>query len=423
MTGGPLRGGPGEMDTAWEVIVVGGGAAGLMAAAAAAARGRRTLLLEKNKKFGVKILMSGGTRCNLTHHASPREVADQFRGAARFLYKAIGQLPPQAVVDLIEAEGVPTKVEATGKVFPVSDRAIDVRDALVRRAERAGAVLVSGVAVKGIARDEIGFRCLVEGGKFTAASLILCTGGKSYPGCGTTGDGYPWAVGLGHTIQPLHPALTPLLSDEAWVHELSGLTLPLVGCRVPFAAERSPVVSRRGALLFTHTGISGPEPMNVSRYYTASQCLAQPWLQIDFLPERTKDSLVADLRQAAGTQGRMAIGNWLERELPERLAGALLERSGLPRGQRLAELPHAQLYALLANLKECPVRITGTKGFDKAEVTAGGIALTEVNPQTMESRLVPGLYLAGEILDVDGPIGGFNFQAAFSTGTLAGRHA
>lgn len=411
------------METAWEVIVVGGGAAGLMAAATAAARGRRTLLLEKNKKLGVKILMSGGTRCNLTHHATPREVADQFRDASRFLYKAIGQLPPQAVVDLIEAEGVPTKVETTGKVFPVSDRAIDVRDALVRRAERAGAVLVSGMAVKGLVRDGVGFHCLVEGGAFTAESVILCTGGKSYPGCGTTGDGYGWAERLGHTIRPLHPALTPLLSDEAWVHELSGVTLPLVGCSVPFAAERSPAVSRRGSLLFTHTGISGPEPMNVSRYYTAAEGAAQPWLRIDFLPERTKDSLVTEFRRAAVTQGRMAIGNWLERELPERLAGALLQRSGLPRSQRLAELPHAKLNALLGTLKECPVRITGTKGYDKAEVTAGGIALTEVNPQTMESRLVPRLFLAGEILDVDGPIGGFNFQAAFSTGTLAGRHA
>jgi predicted Rossmann fold flavoprotein len=411
------------MEQAWDVVIVGGGAAGLMAAAAAAERGRRTLVIEKNKKLGVKILMSGGTRCNLTHHATPREVADEFRQAARFLYKAIGQLTPQAVVDLIEAEGVPTKVESTGKVFPISDRAIDVRDALVRRAERAGAAFLSGVAVQAINHSQQRFRCATSQGEFTADSVVLCSGGKSYPGCGTTGDGYAWAAAFGHTIKPLHPALTPLLSDEAWVHELSGITLPQVHVEAWGLSVKQAEASRRGALLFTHTGISGPEPMNLSRYFTAPELEGIQTMRIDFLPQITADDFAKSLRNPGSSRTRGTLGSWLDGELPHRLVDGLLAMSDVPRDQRMAEVSGRQLKRLLQVLKSCPVRITGTKGYDKAEVTAGGVALEEVNPGTMASRCFPGLFLAGEILDLDGPIGGFNFQAAFSTGSLAGRNA
>ncbi|MBX3418304.1 MAG: aminoacetone oxidase family FAD-binding enzyme [Pirellulaceae bacterium] len=412
------------MDTSWDVVIVGGGAAGLMAAAAAAERGRRTLVLEKNKKLGVKILMSGGTRCNLTHHATPRQMADEFREAARFLYKSIGQFPPQAVIDTIEAEGVFTKVEENGKVFPISDRAIDIRDALVRRTERVGAVLLSGVAVQNITHDPaLGFRCATSNGEYSGTSLILCTGGKSYPGCGTTGDGYAWAEAFGHTITPLHPALTPLLSSDNWVHDLSGITLPRVRVEAWGESSSRAEASRCGPLLFTHTGLSGPEPMNLSRFYTNPNSSEIKIMRVDFLPDISVEEWNSSVRNNQKNRSRSSIAARLEGELPQRLIDCLLSLAEVPRDRRLAELSGAELKRLTHVLKSCPVHISGTKGYDKAEVTAGGIALAEVNPSTMESRCFPGLFLAGEILNVDGPIGGFNFQAAFSTGTLAGKNA
>ncbi|MEQ1904075.1 MAG: NAD(P)/FAD-dependent oxidoreductase [Pirellulaceae bacterium] len=407
----------------FDVVIIGGGAAGLMAAAAAGARGKRTIVLEKNKKIGVKILMSGGTRCNITHDCSPREIADQFGHAAKFLYKAIGQLPPQEVVQIVEGEGVLTKIESTGKVFPVSDHAIDVRDALLRRAKSNGAHFLSGVAVKSIERQDGNFVCHSDAGVFTAPSLIICCGGKSYAGCGTTGDGYGWAKQFGHTVRPPHPALTPLTTDEQWVKDLSGITLERVRCEILRVGESKPLASRVGSLLFTHTGLSGPEPMNLSRYVTSMEAEPAKRFRIDFSPDTSADAFVQHARELARTHPKSTIAAALLAELPSRLIEVLFDRCQIPAGQKLADFSTAQLMRLRDAVKGTEIQISGTRGFDKAEVTAGGVELSEVNPATMESRLVPRLFFAGEILNVDGPIGGFNFQAAFSTGTLAGKYA
>ena len=394
-----------------------------MSAAAAGARGKRTLVIEKNKKIGVKILMSGGTRCNITHDCSPREIADQFGHAAKFLYKAIGQFPPQEVVQIVESEGVLTKVESTGKVFPVSDHAIDVRDALLRRAQSAGARFLSGVAVKSIERSDGNFVCHSNAGVFAAPSLIICCGGKSYAGCGTTGDGYAWAKQFGHTVRPPHPALTPLTTDAQWVKDLSGITLERVRCEISRMGESKPLASRVGSLLFTHTGLSGPEPMNLSRFVTLLEAEPAKRFRIDFLPDTSGDAFVQRTRELTRTHPKSTVAAALLADLPSRLVEVLLARCQIPEGQKLAEFSSAQLMRLRDAVKGTEIQISGTRGFDKAEVTAGGVELSEVDPATMESRLVPRLFFAGEILDVDGPIGGFNFQAAFSTGTLAGKNA
>jgi predicted Rossmann fold flavoprotein len=416
----------------WEVIVVGAGAAGLLAATRAAERGRRTLLLERNRRPGVKILMSGGTRCNLTQATDERGIVEAFGKQGRFLHSALAALGPHELVQLIEAEGVPTKTEATGKIFPVSDKAADVLGALVRRLERSGCVLATDEAVTAIDRQDGAFRIETDRRSLTSAALAITTGGCSYPGSGTTGDGYRWAAKFGHTIVPPRPALVPLETNLAWVHDLKGITVPDVAVTVvkrrpasggqAGAPASRPLASRRGSLLFTHFGLSGPAVLDISGAVTGDPDPATLDLACDFLPAQNDAELDDALRHRAGAEGKKPVTGILPDVLPRRLVEALLVLAEIPRDLRCAELGKGLRARLVQCIKNCPIPISGTRGFKKAEVTAGGVSLAEVDSRSMQSRLVPGLFLAGEILDLDGPIGGYNFQAAFSTGWLAGGH-
>lgn len=421
----------------WDAVIVGGGAAGLWAAGTAAARGKRVIVLEKNNKAGVKILMSGGTRCNITHHCDSRKIAEAFGKNGRVLLSVLSRLTPQDVVREFESEGVATKVESTGKVFPVSDRAIDVRDAVVRRMARFGAEMITGCAVTSVRpmNEGGGFQVTASTAKETmelrCRSVLITTGGLSYSGCGTTGDGYPWAQSMGHSITPLRPALTPLVSNEAWVHDLSGLTLEDVAVTAhrndsghgKNSMERT--VSR-GGFLWTHTGCSGPTAMNVSRCFSdtdhsVSQSHVGDCIAIDLLPEDSREAIEAWLFDEAKKSNR-AISTVLSQRIPKRLADAMLQNLNATQDPHMAELPKKLRLNILDSLKRFQVPIHGTRGYPKAEVTAGGVALGEVNFQDMQSRKQEGLFFAGEILDLDGPIGGFNFQAAWSTGHTAGLH-
>lgn len=407
----------------FDVIVVGAGAAGLFAAHAAAASGCRVLVLEKNRKIGVKILISGGSRCNLTHDCSFREVAAAFGHAERFLLSALGQLTPQMVVELIERLGVSTYVEAhTGKVFPVSDRALDVRDALHRRAVEAGAEFLCHCPLRELLKSEGLFQLVTDRQTFTARSVILTSGGLSYPGCGTTGDGYAWARHFGHQIVTPHPALTPLTSPSGWVHELSGIALE--DTQVTALGPRDARLgSARTATLFTHFGLSGPAPMDVSRFVTLPGPDHATTVAIDLLPQVSSAELLASWREHAQRNGRQILGNLPTGGLPGRLVEQVFAAHGATPQRRLAEVSRAEWESARQAIKQCRIEISGTRGYEKAEVTAGGVELSEVNSRTLESRLEPGLFFAGEILDLDGPIGGYNFQAAFSTGDLAGLSA
>lgn len=406
----------------WDVIVIGAGAAGLLAAARAAERGRRTLLLEKNRKPGVKILMSGGTRCNLTHATDARGIVQAFGMQGRFLHSCLASLGPQDLVDLFEAEGVATKVEATGKIFPASDKAADVLQALLRRLGRSGAQIALDEAVQGLAREPDVIRVATRSRTLTAGRVILTTGGCSYPGCGTTGDGYAWAQSLGHTVLSPRPALVPITTNAGWVHALKGVTVAHVAVNVceSCGTARSGAPVCRGSLLFTHFGISGPVVLDVSRQVTGHPRPSTLLLECDFVPSIDDAELDAELRRKAAVAGRRTAGALLPDELPRRLADALLAEAGIDAGQRAAELNSIARTRLVAACKHTHIPVSGTRGFAKAEVTAGGVALDEVDSRTMQSRIVPELFLAGEILDLDGPIGGFNFQAAFSTGWVAG---
>lgn len=422
-------------DARYDAIVVGAGAAGLLAAARLAERGRRTLLVEKNRKPGVKILISGGTRCNLTHDCDERGILAAFGSAGRFLHSPLAALGPRELVALFAAEGVPTYVEqGTGKIFPCSDRAVDVVEALVRRLQRSGATLLLGDPVVDVRRAGDGFCLLTKQRNLSCDKLLLAVGGKSYPGCGTTGDGYAWAAALGHTIRPPRPALVPLVSEEAWVRDLSGIALPDVTVSVvdpervatesPNVARRrglppGVLIERRSALLFTHTGLSGPAALDVSRAVTGAVDPRALKLLVDCLPDVSPVALDDRLQSAAAKDGKRQIIGTFDEFFPRRIAERIFVQTGVPHDRRGAELAKAERAVLVAAAKALEIRVCGDRGFAKAEVTAGGVALGEVDSRTMQSKLVPNLYFAGEILDLDGFIGGYNFQAAFSTGWLA----
>jgi predicted Rossmann fold flavoprotein len=404
-----------------EVLVIGAGAAGLLAAIRAAERGRRVLVLEKNRKPGVKILMSGGTRCNLTHATDNRGIVEAFGNQGKFLHSALAALSVADTIALFEAEGVPTKVEETGKIFPVSNRAADVLDALLRRLHRAGATLALGEPVRDLAASDEAMTVVTASRTLRAASVILTTGGQSYPGSGTTGDGYRWAEALGHGLTPRRPALVPITTSAPWVAPLRGLTLPDVAVRVCHA--ECVLASRRGSLLFAHFGLSGPVILDLSRVVSGAANPRELRLAIDLLPERSDADLDDFLRRESLASGKKQLAVILADLLPRRLADIVLGLAGLAVDRKAAALARLDRQRLVAALKRLDVAISGTLGFEKAEVTAGGIDLAEIDSRTMRSKRVPRLFVAGEILDLDGPIGGYNFQAAFSTGWLAGSSA
>jgi predicted flavoprotein YhiN len=436
------------MDT-WEIVIVGAGPAGLMAGARAALGGRKTLLLEKNRKPGAKILISGGTRCNFTHTADARDIVEAFGPSGRFLHSALAAFGPQDVIDFFRSEGVKAKIEsATGKVFPSSDRASDILSALVRRLKKSGCELAADEPLLKIKKSKGGFRLTTRRRNIFAQKILLATGGKSYPACGTTGDGYRWAEELGHTIVAPCPALTPITTHAAWVVALKGITIadasvevmePLrdenVQRSVPssFSEEGSGgragrgssgkcrcLAQRRGSLLFAHFGLSGPAALDVSRAISAHPAPRSLILKCDFLPGIGMEELEGMIAAQCASAGRRGAAAVLNRLLPRQLVDALLQQAGMPSRCRAAELSKTQRRRLAAAAKQCAIPVAGTMGFRKAEVTAGGVALDEVDSSTMQSKITPGLFFAGELLDLDGPIGGYNFQAAFSTGFLAG---
>jgi predicted Rossmann fold flavoprotein len=429
--------------TDFDVVVLGAGAAGLVAAIRAAERGARVLLLEKNRRPGVKILISGGTRCNITNARGlrnlsivsgpidpaydpnqaqgARSIQQAFGAGGAFLGPALKALGVEDTVALFEAEGVATKVEGNGKIFPRSDRAKDVLDALVRRLGRTSAVLRCEAPALAISAAEGGFSVALPDSTVTARTLIVAVGGQSYPGCGTTGDGYSIARRFGHAIVDPRPALVPLRVGADWVPALKGVTMPDV--RASVREQGGPtLLERREALLFAHFGLTGPAILDVSRAVARRDPGAPLDLFIDFVPELRPELLDQHL-QSACRAGRRSVASLLPEAIPHRLAEALLVASNVPADRLGPDLSREERRRVVTSVKGLRLPITGTLGFAKAEVTSGGVLLDEVDPRTLQSRLRPGLFFAGEVLDLDGLIGGYNFQAAWSTGWLAGEAA
>jgi predicted Rossmann fold flavoprotein len=432
-----------------DVVVLGGGAAGLVAAARAAECGARVLLCEKNRRPGVKILMSGGTRCNITNarglrrlevvsgsidpaydqgqSRGIRSIQQAFGDKGNFLAPSLRRFDVDATVRMFEEAGVATKIEGNGKIFPVSDRATDVLEALSRRLERSGAVFRPLSPALGVERLDTepgqgsAFTVKLADSSVTARRVIVAIGGASYPGCGTTGDGYAIARRFGHTIVEPRPALVPLRVKADWVPGLKGLSLPDVVASV-YSARNELLAQRREAILFAHFGLSGPAILDVSRAAALHGDSEPLEMRLDLLPALPREELDRGL-QTSSRQGRRALISLLPPELPRRLTECILKVAAIAENRMGPDLSRDERQRLLTNLKGLALPITGTLGFEKAEVTAGGVAHDEVDPKTLESRLVAGLYFAGEILELDGLIGGYNFQAAWSTGWLAGETA
>ena len=404
----------------FDAVILGAGAAGLMAATHAAERGRRVLLLEKGKKPGVKILMSGGTRCNITHDCPDRDIVSAFGPNGKFLHSALAGFGVRDAVSFFEAEGVRTKVEDTGKIFPASDRALDVLTALLTRLARSG--VRPCVQEPATALDPLpggGFRVATPQRAVTCERVLVTTGGLSYPGCGTTGDGYQFARRFGHTVVPTRPALVPLTSPEGWVADLRGLTLGDVTLTV--SDDGKTLSRRRGGLCFAHFGLTGPAPLDVSKAVSSHPAPAGLALEADLLPGDSEPAVDEFVRTETAANGKQLLAVVLAGKLPRRLADAAVARAGLPADRRAAALSKPDRHKLVGAIKRLRVPLAGTLGYEKAEVTAGGVTLAEVDSRTMQSKRQPGLFFAGEVLDLDGWIGGYNFQSAWSTGAAAGR--
>ncbi len=405
-----------------DLVVVGAGAAGLMAAIAAGEAtppGTRILLLERSRDGGRKILISGGGRCNvLPSRLDPRWYFTD--SSPHTLKKLLLAWPLAAQRRFFEGDlGIPLKLEEeTGKLFPVSDRARDVRDALVDRALRAGVRVLFETSLLGLAQQEDGsWRVSLEGGGgFRSRVVLLATGGLSVPATGSDGTGLRLLEGLGHTLHPLYPALTPLLADPPVHRELAGVSLDLT-----LAAPGEPAKPEaRGGFLFTHRGYSGPTVLDLSHFAVRSRGTEHP---VELLVRWTNDTEeVWDqrLQEAARVRGGSTMAAILRERLPQRLADRLLEEAEVPVDRSPARLSREERRRLAAALGAYPLPWTGDEGYKKAEVTGGGVSLAEVEPRTLESRLCPGLFLCGELLDAFGPIGGFNFAWAWATGRTAG---
>jgi predicted Rossmann fold flavoprotein len=419
-----------------DLVVVGAGAAGLWAAARVAEAGLEVLLLEKNSRAGTKILLSGGTRCNLTTTLSSDEAARSFGVAGeRFLRRAFRALPPGKVRERFLTLGVPTVEASMEKVFPESDRARDVRDALFGWAGISGVRFRFDTPVEGIRCDGERWCVRIGGGEEVVSSaLLLATGGASYPRCGTTGDGFRWLEELGLTVVPPVPALVPLTSDEAWVHELTGIAIHTVGERL-IDGDGRVLLRRERPILFTHQGLSGPGALDVSHLVARAVAEAKargespPRLRLllDLVPRLDREALRTRLIRAAGASGNRTlerlVSDAISDRLPRRVVRAACLQAGLAtRKGRAPELSRQNRHELVEVLKGLEVPLDGTLGFDRAEVTAGGLELRSVDPGSMEVRGRRGLHVVGELLDIVGPIGGLNFQAAFATADAAARH-
>jgi len=411
------------MQYIYDVIVVGGGPAGLMAAGTAAGQGKKVLLLEKNNSLGRKLLITGKGRCNLTNNTDQEGLLANIPGNPSFLYSAFYTFGSQELISFYEGLGVNLKTERGNRVFPASDKALDIVQALVRyvKKQKADIRLNEPVSEIKLLPEDIKEVVASSGRSYKCRKLILATGGLSYPGTGSTGDGYKFARNMGHKVTKLSPSLVPLKTQESWVHELQGLGLKNVGVKVSLGGKL--LYQDFGEVMFTHYGISGPVTLSASRYLTDcfNKSEAEPAIfSIDLKPALDHSALDKRLIRDLEKYKNKDFQNSLNDLLPQKMIPVIVELSGIPAGKKSNSVTKEERRNLGMILKELKFHITGPVGFNEAVITVGGVSVDEIKPGSMESKLVPGLYLAGELLDVDGYTGGFNLQIAFSTGYLAG---
>ncbi|EDN00106.1 flavoprotein family protein [Pseudoflavonifractor capillosus ATCC 29799] len=403
-----------------EIVVIGGGAAGCMAALTAARKGASVILLERNQKLGRKLYITGKGRCNVTNDCAPDEVLKNIPHNGRFLTSSVTRFPPASVKEFFTALGVKLKTERGNRVFPQSDKAADIIDALLMGLRRAGVEIREERAADIRSAGE-GLRVHTERGEYRCKAVILATGGVSYPLTGSTGDGYQMAAALGHTIIPPKPSLVPLVAEGDLCRRMQGLSLRNVAIKVK-NSKKKVIYQEQGEMLFTHFGLSGPLILSASAHmrdfdkdhYTV-------W--IDMKPALDEKTLDARILRDLGENPNREFHNVLDGLVPRLMVPVLAELTGIPDGTKANSVTREGRRRLLELLKNFPVEITGPRPVEEAIVTSGGIKVTEVDPKTMQSKLVKGVYFAGEVLDADAYTGGFNLQIAWSTGHAAGESA
>lgn len=403
-----------------KIAVIGAGPAGLMAAGKAAQKGYDVTLFEKNDRIGKKILISGKGRCNITNNTDIEGLIENIPGNGNFLYSSFYTFSNEDLIRFFNENGLATKVERGDRIFPVSDRAKDVADILQKYIHQAGVKLLLKSPVQEIMyKDKIVRGVLLkDGSKLPFDAVILTTGGASYPGTGSTGDGYAMARKAGHTIVDLKPSLVPLMVEEEWIKELQGLSLKNISI-VMVNKNGKKVYSDFGEMLFTHFGVSGPVILSSSRHILDYD-YKDIKLVIDLKPaldeEKLDDRILRDFEKFS----RKQFKNSLDELLPQKLISVVVKLSGINPDKTINQIAKEERRTLVKLLKNFSLTIKGSLPITEAIVTAGGVATDEIDPSTMESKLVKGLYFAGEIIDVDGYTGGFNLTIAFSTGYLAG---
>lgn len=409
-----------------KIIVVGGGPAGMMAAVSASQHGGKVVLLEKMTVVGRKLSITGKGRCNITNIADKQTIIKNMPGNGSFIYSALHKFDNQDVIEFFHSYDVMTKVERGGRVFPESDQAKHVVGAFIKAFKKLNIEVVTGQQVKRIITNNGRATGVLASNnvEYTADAVILATGGASYPGTGSSGDGYHMGELIGHTIIPLKPSLVPLEVGEVWIGELQGLSLKNVTASVIF--ENKKVADDFGEMLFTHYGLSGPIILSLSK--KVAELLnnhpgKEVLIEINLKPALTSEVLDQRIQRDFKKFVRKQLKNSLGELLPAKLISVIIDLAHLDPDKFVHQITKCERVRLEQQITKLTFTITGTRPVSEAIITAGGINVKEINPKTMESKLIEGLYFAGEVIDIDGYTGGFNLQAAFSTGYVAGQNA
>lgn len=407
-------------ESRYDLAVIGGGPAGLMAAGTAAEQGAAVILLEKNERLGKKLLITGKGRCNITRSEEDIPAfCEAFGRQGKFLYTALHAFTPNETIEFFNQRGLETKVERGQRVFPVSDSSQDVLQVLLNYLKEHKVKISTNCAVTGFTKK----RGLIETiktsqGPVKARRVIIATGGKAYPATGSSGDGYKWAKELGHSVVPTYPALVPALTDEAWVPDLQGLSLKNV--QIDVYQNNKKQDSRFGEALFTHEGLSGPIILDMSQKIGTLLKNGPVELRLDLKPALDYPKFDARLQRDLRHNAKKAFKNSLNDLLPAKFIPVMVKLSGIDPEKIANDVTKEERKRLLHLFKEMKFTVRKLDGFNNAIVTAGGISLKEIDPRTMRSRIINNLYFAGEIIDLNGPTGGYNLQMCWSTGRLAG---
>lgn len=399
-----------------DTIIVGGGAAGCMAAIQAARLGKTVTLFERNDRLGKKLRITGKGRCNLTNDSPMQEHMENIPVNARFLYSAFSAFDAYDTKDFFESLGVPLKTERGNRVFPVSDRAEDIVSALSREIGRLGVDVIHKRVTALIIEDGACAGVRAGGKEYRSGSVLIACGGKSYPTTGSDGDGYTFAESAGHTVTPLKPSLVPLTSPDRFCAELMGLSLRNVTLTLYDGSKE--IYSELGEMLFTHFGLSGPLVLSASSHIREMEPDRYS-VRIDLKPGLTPEQLDARLQRDFAENLNRDFRNGIRALLPAKLIPVIIKLSGIPEDQKVNSITREQRHSFGDLIKSFPVRISGFRPIDEAIITSGGVSVREIDPRTMESKLLPGLFFAGEVIDVDAYTGGFNLQIAFSTAYAA----